>query len=44
MINIERQFSRIKFSEDIKAILKSSNNKSVEYKRLIKIIIIFFSI
>ncbi|XTI82679.1 hypothetical protein V2W45_1224026, partial [Cenococcum geophilum] len=27
------------FSEDIKATLKSSNNKSVEHKRLIKVII-----
>ena len=44
MINIERQLSRVKFSEDIKATLKSSNNKSVKHKRLIKVIMMFFSI
>jgi hypothetical protein len=39
IINIKWQLSRVIFSEDIKATLKSSNNRSVEYKRLIKVII-----
>ncbi|XTI90390.1 hypothetical protein V2W45_1241739, partial [Cenococcum geophilum] len=37
--NIKRQLSGVIFSEDIKATLKSSNNRSVKYKRLIKVII-----
>ncbi|XTI91939.1 hypothetical protein V2W45_1247912, partial [Cenococcum geophilum] len=37
--NIKRQLSRVIFSEDIKATLKSSDNRLVEYKRLIKVII-----
>ncbi|XTI82610.1 hypothetical protein V2W45_1227909, partial [Cenococcum geophilum] len=37
--NIKRQFFGVIFSEDIKATLKSSNNRSVKYKRLIKVII-----
>ena len=40
VINIKRQLSGVIFSEDIKATLKSSNNRLVEYKRLIKVIII----
>ncbi|XTI83106.1 hypothetical protein V2W45_1229453, partial [Cenococcum geophilum] len=37
--NIKRQLSGVIFSEDIKATLKSSNNRSVKHKRLIKVII-----
>ncbi|XTI84446.1 hypothetical protein V2W45_1225658, partial [Cenococcum geophilum] len=36
--NIKRQLSGVIFSEDIKATLKSSNDRSVEHKRLIKVI------
>ncbi|XTI84802.1 hypothetical protein V2W45_1234071, partial [Cenococcum geophilum] len=36
--NIKRQLSGVTFSEDIKVTLKSSNNRSVKYKRLIKVI------
>ncbi|XTI93554.1 hypothetical protein V2W45_1253068, partial [Cenococcum geophilum] len=39
IINIKRQLFGVIFSEDIKATLKSSNNRSVKYKRLIKVII-----
>ncbi|XTI96067.1 hypothetical protein V2W45_1256821, partial [Cenococcum geophilum] len=39
VINIKRQLSRVTFSEDIKATLKSSNNRLVKHKRLIKVII-----
>ncbi|OCK89913.1 uncharacterized protein K441DRAFT_582094, partial [Cenococcum geophilum 1.58] len=39
IINIKRQLSREKFSEDIKATLESYNNKLAKYKRLIKVII-----
>ncbi|XTI85065.1 hypothetical protein V2W45_1230410, partial [Cenococcum geophilum] len=41
---IKRQLSRIIFSKDIKVTLKSSNNRLVKYKRLIKVIIILPSI
>ncbi|OCK92536.1 uncharacterized protein K441DRAFT_570857, partial [Cenococcum geophilum 1.58] len=44
IINIKRQLSRIIFSKDIKVTLKSSNNRLVKYKRLIKVIIILPSI
>jgi len=44
VINIKWQLSRVKFSEDIKVTLKSSNNRLVKHKRLIKVIIMFFSI
>ncbi|XTI90377.1 hypothetical protein V2W45_1244502, partial [Cenococcum geophilum] len=37
--NIKQQLSGDKFSKDIKATLKSSDNRSVEHKRLIKVII-----
>ncbi|XTI90977.1 hypothetical protein V2W45_1243700, partial [Cenococcum geophilum] len=37
--NIKQQLSGVIFSEDIKATLKSSNNRSVKHKRLIKVII-----
>ncbi|XTI82884.1 hypothetical protein V2W45_1464289 [Cenococcum geophilum] len=39
IINIKRQLSKVTFSKDIKATLKSNNNRSAEYKRLIKVII-----
>jgi len=39
IINIKRQLSGVIFSEDIKATLKSSNDKLVKHKRLIKVII-----
>ncbi|XTI93522.1 hypothetical protein V2W45_1252627, partial [Cenococcum geophilum] len=39
VINIKRQLSGVIFSEDIKATLESNNNRSAEYKRLIKVII-----
>ena len=39
MIDIKRQLSRDKFSEDIKATLESSDNRLVKHKRLIKVII-----
>ncbi|OCK99570.1 uncharacterized protein K441DRAFT_539794, partial [Cenococcum geophilum 1.58] len=39
IINIKQQLSGVIFSEDIKATLKSSNNRSVKHKRLIKVII-----
>ncbi|XTI92062.1 hypothetical protein V2W45_1249132, partial [Cenococcum geophilum] len=42
--NIKRQLSGVIFSKDIKATLKSSNNRSVEHKRLIKVIITLPSI
>ncbi|XTI92311.1 hypothetical protein V2W45_1246418, partial [Cenococcum geophilum] len=37
--NIKRQLSGVIFSEDIKATLEFNNNRSAEYKRLIKVII-----
>ncbi|XTI82852.1 hypothetical protein V2W45_1224978, partial [Cenococcum geophilum] len=42
--DIKRQLSGVIFSEDIKVTLKSSNNRLVEYKRLIKVIITLPSI
>ncbi|XTI88732.1 hypothetical protein V2W45_1237003, partial [Cenococcum geophilum] len=39
IINIKRQLSRDKFSEDIKVTLKSSNDRLVKHKRLIQAII-----
>ena len=39
MINIKRQLSGVIFSKDIKVTLKSSNNRLVKHKRLIKVII-----
>jgi len=44
VIDIKRQLSRVIFSEDIKATLESNNNKLVEHKRLIKVIIMLLSI
>ena len=43
VINIKRQLSRVKFSKDIKATLKSSNNRLVKYKYLIKVIMTLLS-
>jgi len=38
VIDIERQLSGVIFSEDIKATLESNNDRSVEHKRLIEVI------
>ena len=43
IIDIKRQLSRVIFSEDIKATLEFNNDKSVKYKRLIKVIITLLS-
>ena len=39
VIDIKWQFFRVTFSEDIKATLKSSDDRLVKYKCLIKVII-----
>jgi len=44
VINIKRQLSGVIFSEDIKATLEFNNNRLVEHKRLIKVIITLPSI
>ncbi|XTI82376.1 hypothetical protein V2W45_1226281, partial [Cenococcum geophilum] len=44
VINIKRQLSGVKFSEDIKATLESSDNRLVKHKRLIKVIIMLSGI